>query len=116
MDGFSGLCKWMGKMSDEWLCPPSPLSTMVSPYSPYSTPDTPRAQNDTHDSITSKEEVSVELGSSLSPLHSSREILAGYTDFTCNSCSCNYKINNRRKSRGSKLSYTTLPLAADEME
>ena len=105
MDGFSGLYKWVGKMSDEWLCPPSPPSTL--------SPQSPLVRNDTSELTISGEAKIEELGSSLSPLHSSREILAGYTDFTCN---CHYKIDARRKSRPSKLSYSTLPLAADEME
>lgn len=96
MEGFSGLCKWVGKMSDEWLSPISPVRKEVS---------------ETICTTSSTVLTSEDLGSSLSPLHSSREILAAYTDFTTN-----VNINPRNKRRSSKLSYSTLPLAADEMD
>lgn len=70
-------------------------------------------KKETSDTCTTSSTVvtSEDLGSSLSPLHSSREILAAYTDFTTNG-----NINPRNKRRSSKFSYSTLPLAADEME
>jgi hypothetical protein len=98
MEGFSGLCKWVGRISDEWLSPLSPNS---------------------RDHINSCEIsttvlTSEDLGTSLSPLHSSREILAAYagcTDFTGS-----VKSIHRSRGRSSNLSYSSLPLAADEME
>ena len=98
MEGFSGLCKWVGRISDEWLSPLSPNSK-------------DQANSCASSATTTTTE---DLGTSLSPLHSSRQILAayaGYTDFTSSN-----KSNQRIRGRSSNLSYSSLPLAADEMD
>ena len=98
MEGFSGLCKWVSRISDDWASPLSPGSKEI-----MKTSDTLSATV-----MTSSDD----LGSSLSPLHASRQILAGYTDFTASG----NVPPPKRKGRSSKLSYSTLPLAADEMD
>lgn len=97
MEGFSGLCKWVSKISDDWS----------SPLSPGSKENMKTSDTCSTTVMTSSDD----LGSSLSPLHSSRQILAGYTDFTAGG-----NVPPKRKGRSSKLSYSSLPLAADEMD
>lgn len=103
MDSISGLCKWMGKVSDEWFSPPPSPTLLLCPQSP-STGDI--------DIASSGRDLDEELGSSLSPLHSSREILAGYSDVACKARHKNRSTDPNSRNR----SYSTLPLAEDEME
>ena len=112
MDGLSGLGKWMGKVSDEWFSPPTSPTSLMSLKSPSVGHPAIYAASYGRD-------INEDLASSLSPLHSSREILAGYADTTCKTG--NPKINQRGKSKSMdpytrNRSYSTLPLAADEME
>lgn len=97
MEGFSGLCKWVSKISDDW----------ASPLSPGSKENMKTSDTSSATVMTSSDD----LGSSLSPLHSSRQILAAYTDFTASG-----NVPPKRNGRSSKLSYSSLPLAADEMD
>jgi rubredoxin len=99
MEGFSGVCRWVAMISDEWLCPHSPV-LWICPSSPV-----PKDKYESH-TISIVGMVAEDLGTSLSPLHASREIIAGYKD-----CTLSSKLNKNRK-----LSYSSLPLAADEMD
>ena len=112
MDSISGLGKWMGKVSDEWFSPPNSPTSLMCVKSHSVNRSAICASSFSRDT-------NEDLGSSLSPLHSSREILAGYADTACKKC--NQKIHPRGNSKSMdphtrNRSYSTLPLAADEME